>query len=106
LGQCHHGMFCGARDTRPRCGLTYACFQSKMEGYPDDGCLGGCGRGAGCDSDSDSDDDDDDDDDDTMGLYAGSGKGSIGLKADAGIILKIAGDAGGCDDDSDASEDG
>ena len=28
------------------------------------------------------------------------------LEADAGTILKIAGDAGGCDDDSDASVDG
>jgi hypothetical protein len=32
--------------------------------------------------------------------------GRMGLKADAGIILKIEGDAGGCDDNSDASEDG
>ncbi len=30
----------------------------------------------------------------------------MGLEADAGTILKIAGDAGGCDDNSDASEDG
>ncbi len=30
----------------------------------------------------------------------------MGLEADAGAILKIAGDAGGCDDNSDASEDG
>ena len=30
----------------------------------------------------------------------------MGLEADAGAILKIAGDAGGCDDDSDASVDG
>ena len=30
----------------------------------------------------------------------------MGLEADAGTILKIAGDAGGCDDDSDASVDG
>jgi hypothetical protein len=30
----------------------------------------------------------------------------MGLEADAGTIVKIAGDAGGCDDNSDASEDG
>ncbi len=30
----------------------------------------------------------------------------MGLEADAGTILKIAGDAGGCDDNSDASKDG
>ncbi len=41
-----------------------------------------------------------------MGLYAGSGEGSMRLEA-AGAILKIAGDAaGGSDDDSDASKDG
>ncbi len=47
-----------------------------------------------------------DDDDGTMGPYAESGEGGMGLEADAGTILKIAGDAGGCDDNSDASEDG
>jgi hypothetical protein len=41
-----------------------------------------------------------------MGLYADSGEGSMGLMADSGTILKIVGDAGGYDDDSDASEDG
>ncbi len=30
----------------------------------------------------------------------------MGLEADAVTIMKIAGDAGGCDDDSDASVDG
>ena len=30
----------------------------------------------------------------------------MGLEADAGTILKIAGDAGGCNDDSDANKDG
>ncbi len=41
-----------------------------------------------------------------MGPHADSGEGSMGLEADAGTILKIAGDAGCCDDTSDASEDG
>ncbi len=50
-----------ARDTRPSCGG------------------GGCG---GSDSD-------DDDEDGTMGAYADSGEGSMGLEADAGTILKI-----------------
>ena len=68
-------MSCGARDTRPSCGG---------------------GEGGGSDSD---------DEDDTMGTYADSGEGSMGLEADAGTILKIAGDAGGCNDNSDASED-
>jgi hypothetical protein len=52
-----------------------------------------------------SDSNDDDDDDDTIGLYAGSEENSMGLKADAGTHFKIAGDAGGCNDGSDASED-
>ncbi len=50
-------------------------------------------------------DSEDDDDDDTIDLYAGFENGSKGLKADAGT-LKIAGDAGGSDDDSDTIEDG
>jgi hypothetical protein len=70
-----------------------------MEDYLDDGGLSGGGRGAGSNRD-------DDDNNGTMGLYAGSGEGTMGLKADAGTILKIAGDAGCCDGDSDASEDG
>ncbi len=41
-----------------------------------------------------------------MGLYDDSGEGSMGLEADAGTILKIAGDAGGGDGDSDANEEG
>ncbi len=69
-------MPCGARDTRPSCGSN---------------------GGGGSDSD---------DEDDTMGPYADSGEGSMGLEADAGTILKIAGDAGGCDDNIGASEDG
>ncbi len=81
----------------PDNGLADACLRSKKEGYPDGGGLGGGGRGAGSDSN-----DEDGDDDDTMGLCAGSGVGGMGLKADAGTILKIAGDAGGCHDDSDA----
>ena len=76
-GQRDLGMPCGARDTRPS-----------------------CGGGGGSDSDGD-----DDDDDGTMGPYADSGGGK-GLEADAGTILKIAGDAGGFNDNSDASEDG
>ncbi len=59
---------CGARDKRPGCGG---------------------GGGGGCDSD------DDNDDDGTMGKYSDSGEGGMGLEADAGDILKIAGDAGG-----------
>ncbi len=56
-------------------------------------------------ADSDSDDDDDDDDDDTMGLHADSGEGNTGVKADAGTILEIAGDASGGDEKTDAGED-
>ena len=66
----------------------------------------GGGDGGGAGSDSNDDDDDDDDSGGTMGLCAGSGEGSMGLEADAGTILKIAEDAGCCDDNSDASEDG
>ncbi len=55
---------------------------------------------------ADGNNNDDDDNDSTMGPLADSGEGSVGLEADAGTILKIAGDAGGCDDDSDASDDG
>jgi hypothetical protein len=63
-------MLCGARGTRPTCG----------------------GGGGGGSSESD-----DDDKDNTMGPQADSGEGSMGLEADAGTFLKIAGDAGGCD---------
>ncbi len=67
-------MPCGARDTTPSCG-------------------GGGGGG---------NDSDDDEEDDTMGPYAESGEGSMGLETDAGTILKTVGDAGGCDDKFDS----
>ncbi len=43
--------FRGARDTRPRCGLTDTCLRSRMEGYSDGGGLGGGGGDGGSDSD-------------------------------------------------------
>jgi hypothetical protein len=70
-----------------------------MVGFPDGGSFGGGGRGAGSDSD-------DDDDESTVVIHADSEEGSMGLEADAGTILEFAGDTGGGDYDSNASEDG
>jgi hypothetical protein len=77
-------MYCGARDTRSRCGLTDACLRGKMGGYPDDGNLCGGGRGVGSDSDDAAAHDDDD--------------GTMDLGTDSGAVPEIAGDADGVDD--------
>ncbi len=74
-----------------RASATSVCLAVQRDTRPS------CGGSGGSDNDED--------DDGTLGPYADSG-GGMGLEADAGTILKIAGDAGGCDDDSDSSVDG